>query len=116
VSPTDKPLTWLVGIKTPPFSAEARVEAGYLLRRLQRGESLAMPASSPMPEIAPRCHELRIRDRDNNWRIIYRIDQDAIVIVEVFKKTTTTTPQHAIETARARLKDYDRIEKGQDNE
>lgn len=62
-----------------------------------------------MPEIAPRCHELRIRDRDHNWRIIYRIDPDAIVIAEVFKKTTKTTPQYVIETARARLKDFDRI-------
>lgn len=29
----DKPLIWLRGeIKTPPLSAEARIEAGYLLR------------------------------------------------------------------------------------
>jgi hypothetical protein len=40
----EKPLAWLRGeIKTPPFSADARVEAGYLLRRLQRGERLALP-------------------------------------------------------------------------
>jgi len=40
----DKPLAWLHGeIKTPPFSTAARVEAGVLLRRLQRDESLAMP-------------------------------------------------------------------------
>ena len=37
----DKPLVWLKGqIKTPPFSPEARIEAGMLLRRLQRGENL----------------------------------------------------------------------------
>ena len=36
---TDKPLVWLRGeIKSPPFSADARLEAGVLLRRLQRGE------------------------------------------------------------------------------
>jgi hypothetical protein len=35
VNPTDKPLVWLHGeVKTPPFSQEARLEAGYLLRRL----------------------------------------------------------------------------------
>ena len=39
-----KPLVWLEGeIKTPPFSKEARVEAGTLLLRLQQGESLGMP-------------------------------------------------------------------------
>jgi hypothetical protein len=48
----DKPLVWLHGeIKTPPFSALARIEAGVLLRRLQRGETLRMPQSRPMPSI-----------------------------------------------------------------
>ena len=47
----DRPLAWLHGeIKTPPFSAAARIEAGVLLRRLQRGESLAMPHSRPRNE------------------------------------------------------------------
>jgi hypothetical protein len=40
----DKPLAWLHGeIKTPPLSSETSVEAGLLLRRLQRGERLEMP-------------------------------------------------------------------------
>ena len=40
----DKPLVWLHGeVKTPPFSQVARLEAGFLLRRLQQGESLGMP-------------------------------------------------------------------------
>jgi hypothetical protein len=35
VSPKDKPLVWLHGeVKTPPLSAAARVEAGFLLRQL----------------------------------------------------------------------------------
>src|SRR5258707_5571285 len=59
----EKPLVWLEGeVKTPPFSAEARLEAGGLLRRLQRGEKLSMPASRPMPNIRTGCHELRIID------------------------------------------------------
>jgi hypothetical protein len=37
----DKPLLWLHGeVRSPPFSREARIEAGYLLRLVQRGESL----------------------------------------------------------------------------
>ena len=83
----DKPLVWLEGeIKTPPFSQAARLEAGYLLRRLQRGEALGMPHSRPLPSIGARCHELRINDERTTWRIIYRIDSDAIVILEVFNK------------------------------
>jgi hypothetical protein len=40
---TTKPLVWLHGeVKTPPFSQEARIEAGVLLRRLQQGENLEL--------------------------------------------------------------------------
>ncbi len=80
----DKPLVWLHGeVKTPPFSVGARVDAGLLLRRLQQGEKLSMPHSRPMPSIGKRCHELRIDDENATWRIVYRIDSDAIVILEV---------------------------------
>lgn len=105
---TDKLLVWLHGeVKSPPFSFAARIEAGYLLRRLQRGELLGMPHSRPMPEIAARCYELRIRDQNRNWRIIYRIDENAIVVLEVFNKTTRATPDKVIDTCRERLRGYD---------
>lgn len=71
-APGDKPLVWLHGeIKTPPFSREARVEAGVLLRRLQAGEKLALPHSRPMPSVGARCHELRIPDAQATRR--YRV-------------------------------------------
>ena len=104
----DKPLVWLRGeIKTPPFSAAARVEAGVLLRRLQRGEKLAMPQSRAMPRIGPRCHELRVPDATATWRIVYRIDPDAIILVEVFSKKTAQTPQQVIANCQRRLRAYD---------
>ena len=105
---TDKPLVWLHGeVRTPPFSRDARVEAGYLLRRLQRGEKLVMPQSRPLGTIGRRCHELRIRDDDHLWRIVYRIDHDAIVILEVFDKDSRETPEYVKEICRRRLKRYD---------
>jgi len=108
MSPKDKPLVWLHGeIKTPPLSPEARLEAGFLLRRLQRGDNLGMPHSRPMPTIGRGCHELRINDVGGTWRVIHRIDTDAIVILEVFAKKTQTTPNYVIETCRQRLKEYD---------
>ena len=56
----DKPLVWLKGeVKSPPFTENARVEAGFLLRRLQQGELLALPHSRPMSTIGGQCHELR---------------------------------------------------------
>jgi phage-related protein len=105
----DKPLVWLHGqVKTPPFSQSARLEAGFLLRRLQQGEALSLPQSRPMPSIGARCHELRIRDAEQNWRIIYRVDSDAILILEVFSKKTQTTPKLVIETCQQRLRRYER--------
>lgn len=64
------------------MSRAARVTAGYLLRALQAGRTLAMPHSRPLPAIGLRCHELRIVDGDVAWRIIHRVDDDAIVILE----------------------------------
>jgi hypothetical protein len=81
-----KPLVWLHGeIKTPPFSINARIEAGTLLRLLQEGELLGLPESRPMPRI---------------------------VIAEVFPKTTPQTPKHIINTCQRRLKLLDAVVKG----
>lgn len=108
MSPKDKPLVWLHGeVKTPPLSAAARLEAGYLLRVLQSGTLVTMPHSRPMPSIGRSCHELRITDEDKIWRIIYRIDTDAIVIADVFGKKTAKTPKNAIDNSKARLRKYD---------
>src|SRR5687768_10259303 len=110
----DKPLVWLRGeVKTPPFSAAARLEAGSLLRRLQAGEKLGMPHSRPMPSIGPRCHELRIVDAGKTWRVVYRIDPDAIVIADVFQKTTAQTPARVIDECRRRLRLYDAASRGE---
>ena len=57
-----------------------------------------MPHSRPMPSIGRRCHELRIPDDKLSWRIVYRIDEDAIVIAEVFSKKTCKTPKSVIDT------------------
>jgi len=104
----DKPLLWLHGeIKSPPMSARSRLQAGFLLRRLQRGESLSMPESRPMPSISPSCHELRIDEADVTWSIFYRTDPDAILILEVLKKKTEATPKSVIEVCRRRLAEYD---------
>jgi phage-related protein len=108
VSPKDKPLAWLHGeVKTPPFGQAARLEAGYLLRELQRGKNLGLPYSRPMTAIGPRCHELRVVDQQVTWRIIYRVDPDAIVIAEVFAKKTNQTPSTVIGACQKRLKEYD---------
>ena len=56
----------------------ARIEAGYLLRPLQKGQA------------------------------VYRLDSDAVVILEVFTKKTRTTPTTVIDVCTRRLREYDR--------
>jgi phage-related protein len=108
MSSDDKPIVWLHGeVKTPPLSQQGRVQAGFLLRRLQRGERLPMPHSRPMPSLGRRCHELRVADESGTWRIIYRVDDDAIVILDVFQKKSSKTPKRVIEVCRRRLREYD---------
>ena len=108
MNPTDKPLVWLGGqVTTPPMSKEARLEAGYLLRLLQAGHSLAMPHSRPMPAIGKRCHELRIPDQAATWRIFYRVDPDAVLILEVLQKKTSATPKAVIDLCKQRAAAYD---------
>ncbi len=107
---TDKDLFWLTDkVSSPPLSSEARVETGYYLRKLQQGEKLSLPQSRPMPDIGKRCHELRITDIDSIWRVFYRIDSDAIVIIEWYSKKTQQTSKSVIERCKKRLKKYDEL-------
>jgi phage-related protein len=105
-SPSRKPLVWLHGeVKTPPFTAEGRQEAGMLLRLLQEGEK--MPQAEPLPSVGPRCGALRIRDEEHNWRIMFRIDDDAILIGEVYAKKSRQIPKKVIDQCKRRFKLYD---------
>ena len=59
-----------------------------------------------MPAIGVQCHELRVTDRDRNWRIVYRVAPDAVVILDVFSKKTDSTPTQILKTSRQRLAAY----------
>jgi len=110
---TRKPLVWLHGeVKTPPFTAEGRQEAGMLLRILQGGEKLGMPLAEPLPDVGSRCGALRVRDAGHNWRIMYRIDADAVLILDVYPKKTRTIPDEVIRRCKDRLKRYDAAVRG----
>ncbi len=77
-----------------------------LLRQLQRGDSISMPLSRPMPSIGKNCHELRIVDNNKTWRVVYCIHSLAIVILHVFPKTTQQTPKTVMDVCQARLQDF----------
>jgi len=92
----------------------ARIEAGVLLRRLQRGERLGLPHSRPLPPVGKDCHELRIGDETQAWRIVYAVRRDAVVILEVFSKTTRTTPLGVLRMCSKRLHAYERAARGKE--
>lgn len=79
----------------------------FFTEALQQGENLGLPQSRPMPLIASGCHELRVNDEGRTWRLIYRIDADAILILAVFAKKTEKTPEEIIRTCRKRLRNYE---------
>lgn len=66
-----------------------------------------MPHSRSMSTIGPGCHELRARDEAHHWRLIYRVDHDAIVVISVFAKKTRQTPREIVAVCRKRLAAYD---------
>lgn len=67
-----------------------------------------MPHSRSLPAIGARCHELRIVDEGHTWRVMYRVDADAVLILEVFAKKTRVTPKEVIETCQRRIKLYEK--------
>ena len=78
-----------------------------LLRLLQEGEELEMPLSEPLPRVGARCGALRVKDAQHNWRIMYRIDADAVLILDVYPKKTRRIPDEVIRRCRDRLRRYD---------
>lgn len=68
-----------------------------------------MPEARAMGTIGAGCHELRIRDGSTDWRIIYLLEPDAVVILDVFQKKSQQTPKHIIDTCRKRIALYKRI-------
>lgn len=103
-----KPLVWLHGeVKTPPFTEIGRREAGMLLRLLQEGEVLGMPQAEPLPIVGQRCGALRVRDAEHQWRIMYRVDSDAVLVLDVYSKKTKRIPDEVISRCKRRLSRYD---------
>jgi phage-related protein len=94
-------------IKTPPMSVNARREAGFLVGRLQEGAALGMPLARPMPDIGRRCLELRVTDENVTWRVMCRVDPDAVLVIHSFSKKTQATPKSVIDLCKKRLALYD---------
>jgi phage-related protein len=83
---------------------EVRKEIGEALRDLQKGISLGLPLSRPMPGLAPGAHELRVRGQTTAIRVFYFVKlAEAIVVFHAFQKTAQKTPSHDLVLGRKRL-------------
>ena len=53
------------------FPREAKKETGQAIRDLQRGMTLEMPLSRPMPSVGIGVSEIRVRDGEGIYRTFY---------------------------------------------
>jgi len=86
------------------FPDDVRSELGYLIYRLQTGESLSMPQSRSMRSVAMGAFELRVRGEDRIYRVFYFTKSErGILIFHAFVKTSQKTPVQEISIGRKRL-------------
>jgi phage-related protein len=75
------------------------------IAKLRSGIKLSMPLSRPMPSLGKSLHELRLKDRNGQYRVIYYFKvADAIYLVHAFRKKTEQTEQKDINVALRRIK------------
>jgi phage-related protein len=88
------------------FPVEVKRELGKAILDLQKGHTLGMPLSRPMPSVALGVEEIRIRDARGIYRVFYfKKSKRGILIPHAFVKKTQRTPQHELKLARRRLRE-----------
>ncbi len=86
------------------FPESVRKEMGYLIYKLQLGNTLSMPHSLPMKSIANGAYELRVRGEDGIYRSFYYTKSaHGIMLFHAFKKKTQKTPPEEINLGQKRL-------------
>jgi phage-related protein len=87
-------------------SPTVKREVGEALRDVQKGISLGLPLSRPMPAVASGAHELRIKSATTTVRVFYFVKvADTIMVFHGFQKKTQKTPAHEIAVGQQRLKE-----------
>jgi phage-related protein len=83
-----------------------RATFGEMLRILQEGITLGMPASRPMPSVALGVDELRAKDASGQYRAFYlKKSKEGILVLRAFHKKSQETPLAEIRLARKRLRE-----------
>lgn len=102
-----KPIEWLGTSRADvrAFPDDARLEAGWQLELVQRGDD---PDDwKPMKTVGPGVREIRIGEASGAYRIIYLAAlEDRVLVLHAFQKKTQATPQKDIDLASQRLKKW----------
>jgi len=86
------------------FPATARREAGFELDKVQTGFD---PTDwKPMNTVGQGVREIRIRDRDGAFRVIYVAKfESAVYVLHCFQKKTQATSKADLDLAESRYRD-----------
>ncbi len=100
-----KEVIWLGDSKevVSEFPEPIRVDFGFQLYLLQRG--MLPTKSRPMKSIVMGIFELKERDADGWYRVIYTMEvKNKIFILHCFKKQSAKTAKRDLELAKSRLR------------
>ncbi|MBB1248440.1 type II toxin-antitoxin system RelE/ParE family toxin [Rhizobium sp. G21] len=100
-----KAIEWLGSSRADvrAFPEDARIDAGWQLELVQRGED---PDDwKPMQSIGPGVREIRIREPSGAFRIIFLATfEDRVLVLHAFQKKTQATSKKDLDLAVQRLK------------
>jgi len=90
------------------FPESAKHDAGYQLDKVQRGEQ--PDDFKPMPQIGSGVEEIRVRDKNGIFRLIYTARfADAVYVLHAFQKKGQATAKRDFDLAKER---YSQIRRG----
>ncbi len=86
------------------FPPAARRKGGYQLFQVQEGDD---PDDwKPMSDVGPGVREIRVREKEGAFRVIYVATfRDAVYVLHCFQKKTQKTSAGDIDLARRRYKE-----------
>lgn len=85
------------------FPEQARRQAGFELRRVQHG--LDPSDWKPMRSIGAGAREIRVRDANGAFRLLYIASfADAVYVLHAFQKKTKKTANRELDIAASRLR------------
>lgn len=100
-----KPLVWMGNSRDDlrSFPDEARRDAGYSLRLVQRGAN--PPDWKPMPTVGASVCEIRVHEDSGEFRVMYLATRpEGVYVLHCFQKKTQKTSQRDLDLASRRFR------------